>query len=217
MRITPLLRRTRRALWMAFALDVCVMAVFAFPAAGAGPSPTPSVGVATSPSPALRHSPLPTATPRPRPTPTRAPTTRLVPRLGAPAAGDLMVTAATMTVAGLAYTGTKTISTVGGPVSVLEFTAVSATMTTLSITSPCGDAFQTHQTTPLGTLANLIVEATAFQATVGVTTVTFTPAAPPSAPLLPGGSGALAAVAIQGPQLAATSFSGVLASHVAPC
>jgi hypothetical protein len=87
----------------------------------------------------------------------------------------------------------------------------------MSLTTPCQAGFQAQQSIPVGTLVNLTIKATGFQATLGVTTITFTPAAPPTGPILPGGNGTLTAVTIQGPELDAASFAGALATHVASC
>jgi hypothetical protein len=95
----------------------------------------------------------------------------------------------TLTLSTITYQGLRTVTTPAGPASVMAFTISGASWTSLRL---CLGTPPVVMTSGAGSASgDITMLAVTFAATAGGTAVSYTVSSPPTAPVLPAGSGVL--------------------------
>jgi hypothetical protein len=152
----------------------------------ATPTASPSATPDPAPSPSATVTPSPAGSPSPSPTPARKPHKA--------ATAVAQVTVPSLTISGFTYQGLQTVSTSTGTATVMVFTITGATWTSLGL---CIGSPAVVMTSGAGAASgDITMRAVTFSATAGGTAVSYTVSSPPTAPLLPTGSGTLTSVSV---------------------
>jgi len=118
--------------------------------------------------------------------------------LAASPGGGVRLTASTADVTGLAYEGATSVSTAGGDVQALRLVAGSATFTGLEMRTDGSPGLVTAATGGTTRASDLVLLATRVDAVLDGVAVSWTTDSPPPAEPVPGGSGTLTDLVVQG-------------------
>ena len=107
------------------------------------------------------------------------------------------MTSSALQVGGFNYLSNKTLAMLPGQIPAMEFAMADATFTDLVVKTSCtGHTQLSMSQTGAHATGNLTLDLTWFNASLGGTTVAYTPSAPPTSPPLGSGAGTFNAVSM---------------------